>query len=43
MINAFKCGMTYEALVHALSHEIPCMTWELMGVTTQYATGDEAV
>jgi hypothetical protein len=32
MINAF--GMTYEALIHALGHETPCMTRELLDVAT---------
>ena len=43
MINAFIYGMSSEALVHALSHRTPRTTWELLDVTTQYATGKEAV
>jgi hypothetical protein len=43
MINAFIYGMTYEALVHMLGCETPRMTRELLDVTTQYATSEEAV
>ena len=34
VINAFICGTNYEALVHALGHETPRMTWELLDVAT---------
>jgi len=34
MINAFICGMTYEALIHALGHKTSRMTWELLDVAT---------
>jgi hypothetical protein len=43
MINAFIYGMTYVALVHMLSCETPRTTRELLDVTTQYATSEEAV
>ena len=43
MINAFIYGTSCEALVHTLSHGTPRTTWELLDVTTQYATGKEAV
>ena len=43
MINAFICGMTYKALVHALGHKTPHMMRELLDITTQYATDEEAV
>ena len=43
MINAFTCRMTYEALVHALSHETPRTMRELLDVATKYATTEEAV
>ena len=43
MINAFTCGTTYEALIHALSHETLRMTWELLDIVTKYATGEEAI
>jgi len=34
VINAFTCGMTYKALIHALSHETSCTTWELLDIAT---------
>jgi hypothetical protein len=43
VINAFICGMTCEALTHMLSHETLCMTRELLDVTAQYTTGEEAI
>jgi hypothetical protein len=43
MINAFSCGMTYEALVHALGCETLRTTRELLDVATQYATGEEVL
>ena len=43
MINTFIYGMIYEALVHLLGRETPCMTWELLDITTWNATGEEAV
>ena len=43
MINAFIYGTTYEALVHALSRETPCMMRELLDVAAQYATSEETV
>jgi hypothetical protein len=43
MINAFMCGMTCEALVHALSHKTPCIMRKVLDVATQYATSEEAV
>ena len=43
MINAFICGTTYEALVHALGHKTLRTMQELLDVATQYATGEEAV
>jgi hypothetical protein len=36
-------GLTFKALIHALNCETSRMTRELLDVTTQYATGDEAV
>jgi hypothetical protein len=35
--------MTCEALVHGPSLETPRSTRELLDVTTQYATGEEAI
>jgi hypothetical protein len=43
MINAFICGMNYEALIHALGRETQRTMWELLDVATQYATSEEAV
>ena len=43
VIYAFICVMTCEVLVHALGSESSRMTWELLDVTTQYATGEKAV
>ena len=43
VINAFICGTTCEALVHALSRETPRTTRELLDITTRYATGEAAV
>jgi hypothetical protein len=43
VINAFICSMTFEALFHVVGHETPCTTQELLDVTTQCATGEEAV
>ena len=43
VINGFICGMTCKALVHMLGHEIPCMMWELLDVTTKYAIGEEVI
>ena len=43
MINAFICGMTYEALINALGHETPRTMRELLDIATQYATGEEVV
>ena len=43
IIIAFICGMTYEVLIHALGYETPCTTWELLDITTQYATDEEAI
>jgi hypothetical protein len=34
VINAFICGMTYEALIHVLGHEPPCTMRELLDVAT---------
>ena len=34
MINAFIYGTSYKALIHALGRESPCMTWELLDITT---------
>jgi hypothetical protein len=42
VINAFTCGMTCEALVHALGRETPHTMQELLEITTKYATGEEA-
>ena len=39
MINAFICGMTCEAL----GHETLRTTRELLNVTTQYATDEQAI
>jgi hypothetical protein len=35
--------MTCETLVHVLGRETPRMTRELLDITTQYTTGEEAV
>jgi hypothetical protein len=35
--------MTCEALIHRLGLETPRSTRELLDVTTQYATGEEAI
>jgi hypothetical protein len=43
VFNAFICGMTCEALIHALGRETQCTMWELLDVTTQYAISEEAV
>ena len=43
MIIAFICGTTYKVLIHALGCETPCTTWELLDITTKYATGEKAV
>jgi hypothetical protein len=43
MINAFICNMTCEALFHVVNHETLRMTQELLDVTMQCATGEEAV
>jgi hypothetical protein len=43
VINAFTYGMMCEALDYALRHNAPQTTWELLDVTTKYATGEEAV
>jgi hypothetical protein len=43
VINAFIYGTTCEALVPVLSRETPRMTWELLDIATQYATGEEAI
>jgi hypothetical protein len=43
VINAFICGMTYDALVHALGRETSRTMQELLDITTQYTTGKEAV
>ena len=40
VINAFICGTTCKALIHALGCETPCMMRELLDVATQYATGE---
>jgi hypothetical protein len=34
LINAFICVMTCKVLVHALRRETPCMTQELLDITT---------
>jgi hypothetical protein len=43
VINAFICGMTCKALVHALGRETLHTTRELLEVTTQYATSEKVV
>ena len=43
VINAFICGMTCKALIHALGRETPRMTREPLDVATRYATGEEVV
>jgi hypothetical protein len=35
--------MTYKALVHTLSCETSRTMWELLDITTQYATGEVVV
>ena len=34
IINALIYGTTCEALINALGHETPCMTWELLDIAT---------
>jgi hypothetical protein len=43
MINTFIFGMNCEALIHVLGRETPRTMRELLDVTTQYATSEEAV
>ena len=43
MINAFICGTTCKALIHALGYETPHMMWEILNITTQYATGEVVI
>ena len=43
VIRAFISGATNEALVHELERSNPQTTWELLDLTTSYASSEEAV
>jgi hypothetical protein len=43
IISVFWSGMTCRTLVHELGHDQPKTTKELLDITTQHASGEEAV
>jgi hypothetical protein len=43
VIVAFIAGTTCKELVHKLRHKIPTSTSQLLDITTNFASGEEAV